>query len=230
MRVRKDGRVVPRVGDPGAPYWLGRRPALTIVVSSLVLAGVVVVAGFVVWQDLTSGIPTRVIGTIGGLALGGVAVPVTVWAGWRRLLRPLRRAAAQVKVDRPTSRVIGGRLPLLGGVEPTSFVAMVDALTTPNHWVVLAIDDTAVTILDSSQPPKVLLQLPWREVLRVAPVEYVESGRAYDGLAIDGPTVEQSVVLQVVRPRLMGARFPHGKELDLLAEEIKALRPLGRGA
>lgn len=211
-----------RIGDPLAPRWVSRgveRHSRAILAGVIVLAlSVVITVGALLIRDAE---PSRVwsfgIGLMVAfvIVLGGVALWSRYWAG-------LGRAVADAEARRPEALVLGGRLPrLLGNTMEEIWPSSIAPLPAAQHVLVLAdVDGVRVVALGNA----LLVALGWPQVRAIEVVEYVEDGKAYDGIAIFGPTAERAIVLQPIMPTLVGARILGGTALQKVKNDLTSRR------
>lgn len=196
---------------------------VTVVAIVVLVLGVTLAASSAVSTFQSGDAPNRV-GTAIGIAfalliVGGAAV------GWVAYWRPLGRAFRATRERHPGSLVLGARLPNLdGGVLASSWPPQWAPALAPQR-VVLLIDASGVRVLSTAVPVSLFLELTWSQVTGIAPVEYVESRVAYEGLAIEGSPEGSAIVLQVVTPSLF-VRFPRGKVLERIAERANEQQQL----
>lgn len=220
---------LPRFGDPAAPRWIGRRLerlGLPILVGVVIFA--VAVIAISLWNALTVGDQPRLIGTVVGASLG-VLICIAAFALWSRFWKPLRLAVSRTTLANPSSLVVGGRLPgLAPDVIGRSWPSSIARYDRPQDVVVIG-SPQGLRLSGVGQSPVDLVELSWPEILDIALVEYVEAGRAYDGIAIVGPTMDRAIVAQPVQPTLLGASFPRGERLAALRDELLAYRTGDQG-
>jgi hypothetical protein len=86
------------------------------------------------------------------------------------------------------------------------------------------VDGAGVTLhgVDGGSP---VLEQPWALIERVVVAEYVEGGKAYDGIALKAADSHGWLVLQPVRALRLWTSFPRGERLRSLVAEVEARRP-----
>lgn len=214
-----------RFGDANAPRWMS--PALersAIPIGVAVCAFAVIVIVIAAWQAFESGVGVRLVGLFLGLGIGALII-VAVLFFWLRYWRRLKNAVRQVSIFSPASVVIGGRIPQLAR-EATAIAwpDFADPVPVPQQ-IVLVADGTGLEIVSVTHFPQLIGSSSWQEILDIRPVEYVEAGRAYEGLAIIGSTASRSVVLQVVNVGRVAVSFPRGTALEGIANLLRSQKP-----
>lgn len=212
---------VRRFGDPSAPRFASGRTARIVALVIVVL--VLVPSAFAAAHFLQSGDPPHRIGTQIGLGFGGVLV-LGLIIGWWVYWWPLTRSIRSVRAREPESLVLGARVPNIASSVESGPGEVATGPIGPQR-VVLRVDSGGVALLTTARTIGMLRQIPWEEIGGVEPVEYVESGVAYEGLAVEGAKDRTDIVLQMVSPGVI-VRFPRGKSLAAIASDVDARRPV----
>ncbi|NYF09437.1 hypothetical protein HDC94_000593 [Leifsonia sp. AK011] len=222
----RDGEVT-RFGDPAAPRWISAwleryARVIQVAVGAVTLAFCVVL----VWSTLDRGEPTRVWGTAIGISLGVpiVAVIVVILV---RYWAPLKAAEALARRENPSAVTLAARLP--DGAARSAWPGPPESMPASPFLVIVA-DGQGVRVMSVHNVSEPILTLGWPEVVRVGVVEYVEKGRAYDGIAIFSPTNDRAVVVQPVRPAPVGMSALKRGGLEHLTRELLARQTDGAGA
>ncbi len=220
---------ITRFGDANAPRWMS--PALEkVAIPVRVAVGLFAVGAIVfgAWQSFQSGVGVRIVGLSVGLAVGALVIVAALYF-WLRYWRPVKDAVKQVSLANPASVVIGGRIPrLTRDVSENVWPDAVGPIPEPQPIVVIS-DGTGIKLLSAAQFPQIIGHCGWQTILDVRPVEYVEGGRAYEGLAVLGPIPSRAVVLQVVVRGRVSVSFPRGRALQGVANRLLSQRPSASG-
>jgi hypothetical protein len=212
-----------RIGDPAAPLWRLNRAAKPLAVIIPVFFVVTAVVSTRHWFEV--GDEPGIIGSIVGISLAILTI-VSAVVAWSIYWLALARAVRDVREHSPGSLVRGVRLPKLAAdVLAQSWPPEIVPALAPQK-VVLRVDSAGVVFFDLATPPSPILEIHWRQIRTFEAIEYVESGVAYEGLAVVGPSEESVIVLQVVELKLPLVRFPQGEALVEIAQHATALRPL----
>lgn len=214
-----------RYGDPQARRWIGpklERKGVPITIIVIVFAAGVI--SFALWRSLEDGVQVRIVGVAIGLAVAALIL-VALIALWSRYWQPLKQSVRQTSRAHVTSLVVGARMPrlteaLFTALWPTALAPV----PRPQH-VVLLVDSDGISVLNARQPSSLIASLPWSTVADVRHVEYVEGDRAYEGIAVIGPTEVDAAVFQIVSFNRRGVSFPRGLKLDVLTQSILSRRP-----
>lgn len=209
-----------RIGDPNAPRWISRwleRHARLVRFTTF--AVILVFCAVMVGRTIQDGVSTRVLGMAIGIPLGllGVAAGLVVW---ERYWAPLKSAYSRAKQEYPSAFAFPARLPRLSGDRsPWS-------LDSPlaSTLVVIVADDRGIKLVGAGASSERTLALNWKDVISIKQVEYVENGRAYDGIAIFGPTSDRVIVTKPVSVARIGVSTPRGSELNALAAKLLSRR------
>jgi len=210
-----------RFGDPAARK-VGLNRALTVtVVAVAAFCLAIALSALVHWISVGDGL--HLLGSAIGIALAAL-IATGLSIAWRAYWRALGRAVRQESATHPQSLVLGARLPNLA--------SELFRRTWPSGWgqvprpqqLVLRVDSSGVALLTVGVPIAVVLKLDWDQVAGFSPVEYVEHGFAYEGLAIDGTVEGSAVLLQIIATSPI-VRFPRGNGLAEIASRAQAERP-----
>jgi hypothetical protein len=159
-----------------------------------------------------------------GLAVSGLIFVAALFL-WRRYWKPLRDAVRRVSLDNPVGVVVGGRIPRLAtNVSENLWPITVGPIPSP-QLIVLIADGTGIKLLSITQSPQVIASCAWQRIRDIRPIEYVEAGRAYEGLAILGPTATHAIVIQTNDARRVVVSFHRGATLQQIANRLLSQRP-----
>lgn len=214
--------VARRFGDPSAPLFRVRPWVAVAAIVGVVL--IVVLAVYSAIHAIRFGDAPNKVGTEIGITFA-LLIVVGSALGWSLYWRALARTFRATHRRHPESLVLGARLPRLDGA--------VMANSWPPEWqpgfeaqrLVLRIDASGIVVLSTAVTPAALLELTWSQVDGFAPVEYVESRMAYEGLAIEGSPEGSAIVVQLNTPVFLFVRFPRGKALAEIAARANERRP-----
>jgi len=163
-----------------------------------------------------------------GMAIGiplSVLVVVAALLVWARYWAPLKSAESLAKRENPYAAIVAARLPRLAGdAAGNTWPGPLDPIPA-SPFVVIIADSQGVRLISGRDETEPILALGWDDVVRIAAVEYVEHGRAYDGIGIFGPT--RAVAVQPVRPSAVGVAIPKRDGFEVLIAELMARRPDG---
>lgn len=206
-------RVIPKRIEHLAPFLIGLQVSVAVGVATVVL----------VWA-FVDGEPTQILAHVTGVAISTLMCAV-LFLLWLRYWAGLRSAFLIARRTNPSKLVLAGCLPQLpDDIREQTWPMSLAPIPASQHAVV-TVDRSGVTVLSVRNPPNVVIHLGWSDVVSITGVEYVEAGKAYDGIAFHGPTRDRAVIVQPVRVTVMGPRFSRGTHLDELVANLLAQRP-----
>lgn len=184
-----------RIGSPEAPRWMCRHlEARAGVIGIVVVAISGAMLAYAAVSAFTGEDLPRRVGTVGGIVvvvagtIGGLLAWLVVWSRhWRWTLVVCDRE----KGRHPDRVVLVARLPSLDLPHDSPWHPRLNATR-----VVVSVGVEGLTIFGRSSEP--LFELQPNQIREITAAEYVEEGRAYDGVALvrsDGPG---GIVLQMV--------------------------------
>lgn len=213
---------LPRLGDPAAPRFRSLpRPRIWVAV---VVAAVVIFAGFMLASAIAHGDVGRVVGTAVGIAIavGGLSLLARYW-------RSVRIALAELTRHHPDAVVIAARFPAV----PLTAVEQMWAPSSERlraQEAALVADHQGLSFFSvRAGVPELLLDIPWAQVRDLIPVEFVESGIAYQGLLLSAMEPRSRLVFQPSLPALPFPTFPMGDRLQELRDRIMRQQHPGTG-
>jgi len=225
MVMDSDGGRKERFGDAAAPRVIPKQieHLAPVIVGAQVFVGVGI-AAVVLALAFVEGEPTRILGVVIGLALG-ILICAAALLLWLRHWAALRSALSTARRTAASNLVLGGRLPQLSNdLREQTWPMSLAPIPRSQHAIVI-VGQSGVTVLGVGSPQSVVIHLGWSDIVGIRGVEYVEAGKAYDGIAFVGPTADRAVIMQPVRLRVAGPRFPRGASTDELAARLLAQRP-----
>lgn len=218
------GDSVRRFGDPSAPRWLRKgvesaaRPILLALSALLIVTAVLTTQHWISVGDLS-----KVAGSVIGISIAFLIL-LAALIGWILYWRPLARAVHQVSGRTNGGIVVGARLPAFSDSDAARVWPSEVGPMPPPQSVVAVFNAEGATLYNTHKTPERILGLSWSQIRAVIPVEYVEKGRAYDGLALVGSSDATAIVIQLVKTSRPIVEFVTGEKLKVFAANVEALR------
>lgn len=217
-----------RFGDSSAPLWhisVAVKLAAIVVVLFAVVTVVAMTWRAIEFQEARQTFIAVVALSMTFLVSVATCVFLTIF------FRPIATGLRELKRRYPNLVVLGGRLPRLADGVIKNAWPWRDAVVPKTQNIVLAVDSTRVLIFGARKPRELLAEVPWSNIIGVVRAEFVEPPlaewvgptRAYEGIAIVGPSEERAIVFQPVIVLLPIVRTPSGKKLEDLVLKINAM-------
>lgn len=200
---------------PRGHRWVAR--ALSLAVAGLGISWLLV---DVARRALEAADPIRAAFALIGLA-GLFVLAFAVWVGYSVYWAKARRLAAQLQKLHPTSKVIAVRLPRAIAGETIEFSTETSTMTMG----ALVAERAGVSLWRPGTAPQLVTRLAWDAVGAVIAAEYVESGIAFEGIAVLDLNRSQAIVMQVARFVCKLAWNPDSARLSTIAAQLEASRP-----
>lgn len=215
-----------RIGDPAAPRLIALKGGR--VWTAVVVVAIIALGTWLLGYWISVGDTDRIVATSIGLPLSLLfIVGFRVW--WVRRLARLGRSLAAIAESHSDRIVVGARIPprpagANGAIWPPNLFGEI----APQE-AVLAVGSADLLFFSLSSPSgAAVLRIDWSDVSRVYPVEFVQSGTAYQGVFIEGVGGTSGLAFQPTILERSTVTFPRDEQLETLCSQLEHQRGDGQ--